>query len=314
MGEFLSSFRFFLLGFMKDDVKKLTNEVSITFKDILEYKIFTLGKYSLTVYEIAAALIFILLGYFAVLLVKKLIYRSEKLDLGKKFAFTQILKYIILIITFFIVMRTIGVNISPLLVGSGAILVGIGLGLQNLFLDFISGIIILLDRTVRVGDVVDVDGTVGQVQEIQMRTTTVLTRDNKNIIFPISMLTKDRLINFSHNDSNAVFDIEVGVHYDTDIDFAEKLMMEAALQHDDVMKEPAPVVRLEEFADSALVLKMFYTSENLFRSPRVKSDIRKGILKKFRENQINIPYPIRTLEIPMNFSENEENKNASPKQ
>lgn len=296
---------------MNDDVKKLTDEVSMTFKDLLEYKIFSLGKYTLTVYEIAAAVILILLGYFAVFIVKKLVYRSDRLDLGKKFAFSQILKYIIFIITFFIVMRTLGVNISPLLVGSGAILVGIGLGLQNLFLDFISGIIILLDRTVRVGDVVDVDGTVGQVQEIQMRTTTVLTRDNKNIIFPNSMLTKDRLVNFSHNDSKAAFDIEVGIHYDSHIELASKLMIEAALEHTDILKDPAPTVRLEEFADSALIMKMFFYSENLFRSPRVKSDVRKSILTKFRENSINIPYPIRTLDLPAALFQQEANKNAS---
>ncbi len=299
---------------MNDDVKKLTDEVSMTFKDILEYKIFTLGKYTLTVYEVAGATILILLGYFAVYIIKKLVYRSDRLDVGKKFAFSQILKYLIFIITFFLVMRTLGVNISPLLVGSGAILVGIGLGLQNLFLDFISGIIILIDRTVRVGDVIDVDGTVGQVEEIQMRTTTVQTRDNKSIIFPNAMLTKDRLVNFSHNDNRAAFDIDVGVHYDTDVDIAEKIMIEAALQHTDVLKDPAPHVRLEEFADSALVLKMFYHSENLFRSPRVKSDIRKDILKKFRENGINIPYPIRTLEFPAVSGETEQKENASQKE
>lgn len=283
---------------MNDDVKQITEEVSLTFREILEYKIFTLGKYTLTVYEVAGAVVLVLLGYLAVYVVRKLVYRSERLDLGKKFAFSQILKYLIVIITFFLVMRTLGVNISPLLVGSGAILVGIGLGLQNLFLDFISGIIILLDRTVRVGDVIDVDGTVGQVQEIQMRTTTVLTRDHKSIIFPNSVLTKDRLINFSHNDNHAAFDIEVGVHYDTDIATAERLMAEAAQEHPDVMAEPAPVIRLEHFGESALVLKMFYYSENLFRSPKVKSDIRKEILSKFRQNGINIPYPIRTLQFP----------------
>lgn len=283
---------------MKEDVGEITEEVSMTFKQILEYNIFTLGKYSLSVYEVLAVAIIIAVAMAASMLLKKFIYRSERIDLGKKYAFSQMFHYLIVVVMIFLVLRTLGVNISPLLVGSGAILVGIGLGLQNLFLDFISGVIILIDRTVRVGDIIDVDGIIGQVQEIKMRTTTILTRDNKNMIFPNSMLTKDRLVNFSHNDDIVTFDIEVGVHYDTDIDTAEKLMKESALESEHVLQDPGPIVRLEGFGDSALNLKMFYSSRNLFRQPRIQSEIRKSILKKFRENEINIPYPIRTLDFP----------------
>lgn len=289
---------------MNKEVQTISNEVSLTFKDILEYEVFSLGKYTLTVYEIAGAVIIIILGFFASKLSKRLVYKSERIDIGRKFAFSQILKYIIIVITFFLVMRILGVNISPLLVGSGAILVGIGLGLQNLFLDFISGIIILLDRTIRVGDVVDVDGIIGQVEEIRMRTTSLLTRDNKSMIFPNSALTKNKIINFSHNDGTVAFDIEVGVHYDTDLDLAEKLMLEAALENDEVLETPKPVVRLENFGESSLDLKMFYHSKNLFRSPKVKSEIRKAILRKFRANNIQIPYPVRTLEMPSQIIDN----------
>jgi small-conductance mechanosensitive channel len=197
-------------------------------------------------------------------------------------------------------MKVLGVDISPLLVGSSVILVGIGLGLQNLFLDFISGVIILLDRTIQVGDVVDIDGVIGEVQEIKMRTTTILTRDNKSIIFPNSVLTKNRLVNFSHNDEVVAFEITVGVHYDTDLELLEKLMLEAALENESVLKEPAPSVRLENFGDSSLDFKMFYNTKNLFRQPTMRSNIRKSILRKFRENGISIPYPIRTLEFPKN--------------
>ncbi len=290
---------------MKKDVQHLTNEVSLTFKDILEYEIFSLGKYSLTVYEIAGAILIIFLGFLFSELVKRIIYKSEKIDIGKKFAFAQIFKYVIVIITFLLVMKTLGVNISPLLVGSGAVLVGIGLGLQNLFLDFISGIIILLDRTIRVGDVVDVDGIIGQVEEIRMRTTSLVTRDNKSMIFPNSVLTKNKIINFSHNDGTVAFDIEVGVHYDTDLDLAEKLMLEAVTENEEVLENPKPVIRLENFGESSLDLRMFYHSKNLFRSPKVKSEIRKSILKKFRENNIQMPYPIRTLDIPSQIIENQ---------
>lgn len=283
---------------MKEEVGELTEEVSMTFKQILEYNIFSLGKYSLSVYEVIAVALIIAVSFGVSVLLKKFIYRSEKIDLGKKYAFSQMFHYVIVVVMIILVLRTLGVNISPLLLGSGAILVGIGLGLQNLFLDFISGVIILIDRTVRVGDIIDVNGVIGQVQEIKMRTTMILTRDNKNMIFPNSMLTKDRLVNFSHNDDIVTFDIEVGVHYDTDIELAEKLMKESALESEHVLADPGPIVRLEGFGDSALNLKMFYSSRSLFRQPRIQSEIRKAILRKFRENKIDIPYPIRTLDFP----------------
>lgn len=274
------------------------DNITLGLKDILEYQIFSLGKYHLSLYEILFALFLTLIGWFSIKILKNLIYKSEKIDISKKFAISQIMKYVIIIMTFFFIMKSLGVNVSPLLVGSGAVLVGIGLGLQNLILDFISGIIILVDRTIKVGDVIDIDGTIGQVLEITMRTTTILTRDGKHIIFPNSTLTKSKLTNFSHDNDVVRFEISVGVHYDTDIDLAEKLLIKAALEHEHVLhQEPyQPLVRLENFGDSALDLKLFYNSRNLFRQPKIQSDIRKNILKKFREHQINIPYPIRTLD------------------
>ncbi|USL96386.1 mechanosensitive ion channel [Riemerella anatipestifer] len=285
---------------MRENVNQITDDVNLTLKQILEYEIFSLGKYSLSVYEIAAAVIVILIGILIVKVTRKVIYRSDRLDLGKKFAFSQILQYAIFIITFFIAMKALGINISPLLVGSGAILVGIGLGLQNLFLDFISGVIILVDRTIKVGDVIDIDGIVGRVDQIHMRTTSIITRDNKSMIFPNSVLTKEKLINFSHTDEMVRFDIEVGVHYDTDIDLATRILMEAAMENDFVFKNELyqPVVRLENFGDSSLDLKLFYFSKELFRAPQTKNEIRRLILAKFRENGIVIPYPIRTVEFP----------------
>ena len=296
---------------MNDQVNNLKENIDITVKQILEYELFSLGGYKLSVYEIVGAFVIILIGFIVSKLVKKLIYKSDKIDIGKKFAFAQIFHYLIVIVVFFLAIKVLGVNISPLLLGSGAILVGIGLGLQNLFLDFISGIIILADRTIKVGDVIDIDGTVGKVQEIKMRTTTIVTRENKSIIFPNAALTTNKLINFSHNDEIVLFDINVGVHYDTDLDLVERLMKAAALENSDVLKEPAPVVRLESFGESSLDMKMYYSTRNLFRQPIVRSSIRRAILTKFRENNVNIPYPIRTLDFPYGQSINgDKNKKA----
>ncbi|MDO4225012.1 MAG: mechanosensitive ion channel [Bergeyella zoohelcum] len=291
---------------IKNNVGQISDSVSLTFKEILEYKIFSLGGYSLSVYEVLAATIIVLVGWAVSKLVKRLIYKSDRIELSNKFAFSQIIGYAITALTFLLTMRSLGVDISPLLVGSGAILVGIGLGLQNLFLDFISGIIILVDRSVKVGDIVDIDGTVGQIQEIKMRTATILTRDNKNIIFPNSTLTKNKIINFSHNDNEVSFSVAVGVHYDSDLDLVEKLMIEAALEQEDVINNDTikPSVSLVNFGDSSLDMVLYYRSSKLFRQEGLRSDIRKSILQKFRENNVDIPYPTRTMEVPVNKETN----------
>ena len=150
-------------------MNKISGDVGLSFQQFLEYNVFSIGKYSLSVYEILAAVLVVLLAIVINKLAKKLIFKSDKVAIGKKFAMSQILYYIIFIIAAVMVMKSLGVNISPLLLGSGAILVGIGLGLQNLFLDFISGVIILFDRSVQMGDIIEIDGTIGEVQEISMR-------------------------------------------------------------------------------------------------------------------------------------------------
>ncbi|SEG18255.1 Mechanosensitive ion channel [Halpernia humi] len=283
---------------MKDQMHKMSGDVGLSFQQFLEYNIFSVGKYSLSVYEILAAILVILLAIILNKSVKKLVYNSKKVDIGRKFAVSQILFYIIFIIATILVLKSLGVDISPLLLGSGAILVGIGLGLQNLFLDFISGIIILFDRSVMVGDVIDIGDTIGEVKEIRMRTTTIETRERKSVIYPNSLLTKDKLTNFSHDSPAVIFVIEVGVHYDTDIDLAVRLLEEAARENKAVLQDKPIFVRLENFGDSSLDLKLYYYSVELFAAPQVRSDLRMVILKKFRDNNVNIPYPIRTLEFP----------------
>lgn len=277
------------------------DEVKSEFSKILEKELFSIDKYSLSVYEVLAALLVLIIGIAISKLVKKLIYRSNRFDVGKKFAISQMLHYIILIIVFFIMLKTLGVDISPLWFGSSALLVGLGLGLQNLFLDFISGVIILVDRSVKVGDVVDIDGIVGRVTEIKMRTTEIRTRENKSIIFPNSILTKNKLINFSHSDNVVRFDISVGVAYNTDINLAERLMIEAAKEHSQVLSNRDPIVRLENFGDSSLDLNLYFFSRDLFKAPQIKSDVRRAVLDKFRAHHINIPFPIRTLQFPQEY-------------
>ncbi|AIL43787.1 mechanosensitive ion channel [Elizabethkingia anophelis] len=272
--------------------------MELTLKEILEYHIFALGQYSLTVYQLISSAVIVLVGLGIVRVFKSLIYKSEKIDVGKKFAFAQILKYIIIVFTAILAFRTLGVDVSPLLLGGSVILVGIGLGLQNLFLDFISGVIILLDRSIKVDDVVEIENVVGKVQQINIRTSTILTRDNKSMIIPNSILTKNKIVNMSYDDDVANFGISIGVGYDSDVDLVMKLMLEAAKEHPEVFQEKPAVARLSNFGDSSLDFSLFFNSRYLFKAEAIKSDLRLSILNKFRENNIDIPFPIRTLYTP----------------
>ena len=272
--------------------------MELTLKEILEYHIFALGQYSLTVYQLISSAVIVLVGLGIVRVFKSLIYKSEKIDVGKKFAFAQILKYIIIVFTAILAFRTLGVDVSPLLLGGSVILVGIGLGLQNLFLDFISGVIILLDRSIKVDDVVEIENVVGKVQQINIRTSTILTRDNKSMIIPNSILTKNKIVNMSYDDDVANFGISIGVGYDSDVDLVMKLMLEAAKEHPEVFQEKPAVARLSNFGDSSLDFSLFFNSRYLFKAEAIKSDLRLSILNKFRENNIYIPFPIRTLYTP----------------
>lgn len=270
--------------------------MEVSLKEFLEYPLVSIGKYTLTVIEIIAVMVIIVVGYFVNYLVKKILYKSQKLDSGSKYAFYQIVHYILIIIVFVLVLRTLGVDISPFLVGSSAILVGIGLGLQNLILDFISGVVILVDRSVRVGDILDVNGVMGKVTEIKMRTTKLVTNDFKTMIFPNSHLTKDKLTNYSYENDTVIFTVDVGVHYESDLNLVSKLLIESATENPETSATQKPFVRLENFGDSSLDLRLYFYTSTPYRSSQIKSDIRLAILEKFRKFNISIPYPISTIE------------------
>jgi small-conductance mechanosensitive channel len=229
---------------------------------------------------------------------KKIIYKSSKFDSGKKFSIYNLCKYFIIFFCIIISLQIIGFDLSVLMAGSAALLVGIGFGLQSVFSDFISGIIILVDASVKVNDVIELDSIVGTVKEINFRTTTVMTRDEKHIIIPNSDLTSNRLINWTHSQVTSRFEVEVGVDYSSDVILVMEILVKAVENHPMVLKEPKPFVRFTQFADSSLNFIILFWSDDIFRIENVKSEIRVEIFRLFRENNIQIPFPQRVLHMP----------------
>ena len=194
-------------------------------KDILNYQIFQYGEYSIKVSKIVIILLILIATKFVLWLIKKALYAKKinKIDPGTTYALYQIIKYIIWVISIGIILEAIGIKLTILLAGSAALLVGIGLGLQQTFNDIISGIILLSERSIKIGDILDIDGDVVKIQSIGLRTSKALNRDDISIIIPNSLITTSKVINWSHQSNKARFRIEVGVAYGSDVDLVIKI-------------------------------------------------------------------------------------------
>lgn len=224
-----------------------------------------------------------------------------------KYTVSKLLQYIIIFLSFIISLKLLGFNISVLLAGSAALLVGVGFGLQNIFNDFISGIILLLDGTLKVGDIIEVNGKIYKVLEISFRYTIVLGRDENYIILPNSSLTSNTVINWTHSEVASRFKITVGVDYSSDVPKVMRILKEVAAGHAKVLSKPEPFVRFEDYADSALIFGVYFYTDEVFRVENIKSEIRIQIYKAFKENGINIPFPQRVI----HFSKDADQKDSN---
>ena len=192
----------------------------------------------------------------------------------------------------------INIKITILLAGSAALLVGLGLGLQQIFQDFVSGITIIIEGTLKVGDIVQTqEGEVGKVKEISMRTSKLETRDNIILIVPNSKLINNVVINWSHIEKKTRFKVDVGVAYGSDVQLVKRLLLECATDHKLVFTNPAPFVRFTDFSDSSLCFQLLFYTNETFRVEDIKSDLRFRIDNAFRQNGVRIPFPQRDVHL-----------------
>jgi small-conductance mechanosensitive channel len=222
-----------------------------------------------------------------------------KLDAGLQYAIARIVSYIVLVLGLLIGLETLGINLSSLAVVAGALGVGIGFGLQNIVSNFVSGLIILAERPIQVGDRVDLGrGAVGQVKRIGARATHVLTNDNIMIIVPNSEFVSGRVINWTHLDPRVRFRLPVGVSYGSDPRLVEKFLLEVARANSNVLPDPAPTVVFKEFGDSALLFELrVWSSDMTYRPGSLESQINFAIWDKFKEHGIEIPFSQRDLHL-----------------
>jgi len=271
---------------------------SLSFQDVLDYQL--TNSPNIKIVNVLVAFAVIIATYLILRWLKRIIRRFRKinkLSIGQEMAYYQLSRYVIVIIAFIIILESLNVQIKALLVGSAALLVGIGLGLQQLFYDIVSGFFLLMENTIRVNDIIEVDGMVSRVREIGIRTSKVENRDGILVIIPNSKIVSNTVINWSTNGTTTRFSITVGVHYQSDLQKVKKAVLECAKRHSEVVNSPRPICRFVEFSESALTMELLFWSKNRFRIEEVKSDLRYMIYSEFGKNDIKIPYPQRDLHL-----------------
>ena len=223
---------------------------------------------------------------------------NSGLDRSLQYAVSQIVSNIVLVVGVFIVLDNAGIHLATLTVFAGAVGVGIGFGLQNIASNFISGLVILAERPITIGDRVEVAGVTGQVQQIRARSTVILTNDNITMIVPNTKFIDSPVTNWTYGDPRVRFRIPVGVAYGSDLDKVRDALIEVAREDSHVLDEPEPTVFLETFGESSINLELVVWSREMsYRPRRFRSDLNFAIARKLREAGIEIPYPQRDVNL-----------------
>jgi small-conductance mechanosensitive channel len=268
---------------------------------IINFPLFKIGGASISLGAIL--LFFILLigfSYLSKILSTLLVTKGlskVNIEEGRKYVLKRIIEYILIAIGAVIAFQSVGINLSGLAVIFGLLSVGIGFGLQNVASNFISGIILLLERPIQIGDRITVGDTQGDVEEINIRSTTIRSLDNISIIVPNTEFIEGRVTNWSHGDLKIRMNIDVGVSYSSNLDIVLTALNEVADEHPKVLKSPKPEVLLLEFADSSWNMQLRAWIADPKDYHPMLSAINCAIVHKFREQDIQIPFPQRDLHV-----------------
>ncbi|MRH44354.1 mechanosensitive ion channel [Aquibacillus halophilus] len=268
-------------------------------------EIISVGSVEITASLIIIAVLIITLANRASKIVTKYflprVFDRYQLDRGVQFTFSRIFHYSVMIIAIIISLSTVGIDLSALTVFAGVVGVGIGFGLQNIASNFISGIILLFERPIKVGDRVIVDDILGDVEKINMRATVIKTIDNEHIIVPNSYFLEEHVVNRSYSDPTLRLTIPIGVAYGSDVEKVRDLLLQVANdEYEDskvMILDPKPFVNFVGFGDSSLDFELFVWILNPNHVIVTKSNINFRINRILADNNIEIPFPQRDLHV-----------------
>ncbi|RYC53332.1 mechanosensitive ion channel family protein [Flagellimonas olearia] len=220
--------------------------------------------------------------------------REDKQKFSSVFKFTN---YVIYLVVILVTLSGAGIDITLIITASAALFVGLGLALQELFKDILGGIMIIVDKSLQVGDIVEVDDKVGKIFEIKLRTTRAITRDDKVVIIPNHKFISDIMYNYTQNHRTTRESVTVGVAYGSNVQLVTQILERVAAEQKQILKNPKPFVLFDDFGDSALMFSVHFFTNDSFSDPRVKSEMRYKINALFAENNISIPFPQRDVHI-----------------
>ena len=279
-----------------------TQEFFSNVREFLEIPLLHMGGTIITLWSVLTLALLLVLLSFVTLRIRHWINRTltsaTNLDPTSRHAIARISQYIVFAVGLLVVMQTAGIDLTTLNILAGAVGIGVGFGLQNIASNFVSGLIILFERPIKLGDRIDVGGIEGDVVHIGPRSTSVVTNDNITIIIPNSKLVAENVINWSHNDERVRFPIPVSVAYGSDPAEVERVLLEVAAANSDVLADPPPAVRFMAFEDSSLRFELRAWTDTLtHRKGRLISSLNFAIFDALRRNGIEIPFPQRDIHL-----------------
>jgi small-conductance mechanosensitive channel len=268
-----------------------------------EFELWVIDDRGVTVRKVVVALFIFIIGLVLARVVTRFIRKrlsfSKRLDQTAATAIEKVLYYFALFILILFALRTVNIPLTVFTVFGGAIAIGLGFGAQNLLNNFISGFILMIERPVKIGDLIEVENHYGIIEEIGSRCTRIRTAGNIHILVPNSSFLEKNIINWTLADLNIRSHISVGVVYGSDTRKVKQLMLKAAGEHGKVMKDPEPFVLFTDFGDNALVFELYFwiSIQRLMDRRVIESDLRFIINEQFREAGIVIAFPQRDIHI-----------------
>lgn len=275
-------------------------EISWLFKNFVE-----IGDSGISLFLILIAIFIILFAHRLSIIIKNFIlknlYEKYKVEKSTRFTLNTFFHYIIMFIAVMISLTTLGINLNTLTVFVSIIGIGIGFGMQNIASNFISGLIILFEQPIKVGDRVLIEDIIGDVVDIKMRATVVKTLNNEHIIIPNSFFLEEKVMNRSFGDEKLRVRVPFGVSYNSDVFEVKKIALDVAKKlqenHIEVLKDPEPAVGFTNYGDSSLDFVLLFWIETPQNDLRLQSEARFLLFKAFKDNNIEIPFPQRDLHL-----------------
>lgn len=266
-------------------------------KRILEFHLYEGSSITISVGTIVFIVLTYVVAYFLLKLLKTAVIKFFTVqDSGTIHSVFNFFNYFVYLILFFFLLNAIGVNINMFLTTTAALFVGLGFALQQIFQDLIAGIYIILDKTIHVGDIIEVNGKAARINQVNLRCTIVETRNSRILVIPNRKFIDDVVSNWTQDSKVIRAKIEVGVFIGTDVRKVEKVLLQSLKGYPEVLEYPKPLVMLDSFGESSIRFSLNYYIDNAFENDKISSDLRFRIDELFKENDIKLPVPVLKLD------------------